>query len=210
MDVYGLIGLLFLSAVFHSGAQRSDIHPRKSVRMSTPGPKWRVIGPYEFKDAFDKVGRARTAELIQNWNSGAAHTRLMLDVILAETAKILSLHYGHDYYTLDAIMYDKKDTAHFPNENQLYVEYLAVAIEHENKSPAFPEIHKLQLFNAPLKVIIDYSTRYLADYTDIVQKADVFDDFSTQRRVLLIVGERTTADVRWDYYTYHNKKFLRI
>ena len=155
------------------------------------------ISPERFYSSFEAVAREYQPQLTQCWNSCPQYTALIRGQFLPALSKRLDLCcYGEDYYTLDAIFYSKADTTHFPSQ-WVYAESISVALEHEHDANGtFTEMHKLQLFNCPLKVLITYpysrgkneAARLLESYADIVARADVFNDISTLRRQLVIFG----------------------
>jgi hypothetical protein len=72
---------------------------------------------------------------------------------------------------------------------------ISVALEHEN-DPTYThvEMNKLQIVNAPLKVLIAYPNsrshgdKMLEGYREIVSAADIFNDISTSRPQLVRFG----------------------
>ena len=74
-------------------------------------------------------------------------------------------------------------------------------------------MNKLQLFNAPLKVLITYADEgagtetLLRRYEKIIGAADVFDDFTTLRRQLVILGTPKTVR-KWRFYAYESDGFV--
>src|SRR5437867_3737333 len=85
------------------------------------------------------------------------YTTLIRERVSPSNGSRICLHaYSSDYYTLDCVYYEQKDTKHFPVEST-YVCYLAVALEHQNfPASSRAEMNKLQLFNSPLKVLVTY------------------------------------------------------
>ncbi len=89
-------------------------------------------------------------------------------------------------------------------------------IEHENEiTTSYEEMNKLCIFNTPLKVLITYPYRngtekYLREYVDIVQRADIFGDFSTKQKHLVIFGKKEYNEVKWDFYIYINGSFVKL
>jgi hypothetical protein len=124
--------------------------------------------------------------------------------------------YNGDYYTLDAIFYDEKDVHNFP-EHTTYAKYIVIALEHENRLCGTQvEINKLQLFNAPLKVLITYSNdekekeRYLEMFKNVIKDADVFGDISTSRKQLVVFGSCDGTTTNWSFHVYRGGAFVRI
>ena len=119
----------------------------------------------------------------------------------------------YGYYSVDSVFYENLDTRNFA-AGMTYVKAISVAIEHENKAAlSCEEMHKLQLLNVPLKVLITYPSgtaqgdKLLAQYADIITGADWFGDIATHRRQLVIFGE---AMNRWRFYAYGHRGFARL
>jgi hypothetical protein len=74
-------------------------------------------------------------------------------------------------------------------------------------------MNKLQVFNAPLKVLITYSPlgaasdSLLKKYESIIKASDVFHDFATLRQLLVILGTPKTV-AEWRFYAYENDGFV--
>jgi hypothetical protein len=75
------------------------------------------------------------------------------------------------------------------------------------------EISTLQMFNAPLKVLITYvdegaeGDSLLCKYEAVIRDSDIFDDVSTLRQQLVIFGTpKTVRD--WRFYAYESDGFV--
>ncbi len=97
-----------------------------------------------------------------------------------------------------------------------YANWLSVAIEHENDaSRTHATMNKLQLFNAPLKVLITYAApgaatgSMLRRYESVIRASDVFHDFATLRQQLVILGTPKTA-AEWRFYAYEDDGFVSM
>ena len=95
-----------------------------------------------------------------------------------------------------------------------YANWVSVAIEHENDASRAQEtMNKLQLFNAPLKVLITYAPpgsatdSLLRKYENIIRASDVFNDVATLRQQLVIIGTPKTV-AQWRLYAYENDGFV--
>ena len=179
----------------------------------------KIISPVEFKQAFQIVTGQAEQEMLRRWNNGTQYTSLIRDQILPGVAQELGLqgYCEKDYYWLDAIFYEEKDTVHF--RSGTYAKYIVVALEHENlPSGTAVEVNKLQLFNTPLKVLITYAdganaATLLAKYTNILAEADIFSDFTTKRKQLIIFGppgNRLPLHINWTFHIYQNGVFIAI
>jgi len=95
-----------------------------------------------------------------------------------------------------------------------YANWISVAVEHENEAMKADEtMNKLQLFNAPLKVLITYAAdgsgteSLLRKYENIIRASDVFNDVATLRQQLVILGTPKTVG-EWRFYAYENDGFV--
>lgn len=175
--------------------------------------KLRAIEPHEFFAAFVMAATEFKEDLIKYWRSGLTQYTQTIRSILPKVASSLNLNlYNADYYTLDAVFYKEKDTEHFPPK-QTFLKSICIAFEHENAvAGSVNEMNKLQLFNAPLKVLVTYGGQesckdYLAKYAKIVANADIFLDISTHRKQLVIFGEESSGKVMWYPFTYKDGSF---
>jgi hypothetical protein len=181
----------------------------------------KIVSPIQFKEAFEKVSSEVTQELIDLWQKPKEYTKFMRSTILPRMADELCLEvYCHvDYWKLlDAIFYERKDTLHFADD-MVYAEYITIAVEFENlPRDSRIEMNKLQLFNTPLKVLITYADEataedLLAIYARIMNTSDVFSDFSTQRRQLVIFGPdpfKIANQLNWTFHIFDNGSFKSI
>jgi len=173
------------------------------------------VSPELFYSSFVALAGEYQSKLLQCWNSCPQYTALFRGEFLPGLAKRLKLCcYQKDYYTLDAVFYENADTTHF--HDGTYVEYIAVALEHENDpGDSCREMNKLQLFSCPLKVLVTYptsrgkggSTQLLEEYADIIARGDIFHDVSTLRRQLVIFG---WVGPRWEAFVYREGRFERL
>jgi hypothetical protein len=179
----------------------------------------RIVSPQEFNAAFLAVAKRRRAEVRDVWNNRPAYTDFCLgdaNGLLTSVSKRLRLQYCCQYFGIDAVMCEKVDAINFSPDYWWAAEQLTVAIEHENViAGAHQEMNKLSIFNSPLKVLITYpwvSTKndYLATYADIARRADIFNDFTTRRRHLVIFGFGPEDDVTWESYVYRLGEFVPL
>src|ERR1700727_371940 len=137
----------------------------------------------------------------------------MRSTIYPKIARHLGLSsWNKEYYTLDGMFYEERGvdaTGKFAS----YANWVAVAIEHENDASRAQEtMNKLQLFNAPLKVLITYASpgnatdSLLRKYENIIKASDVFNDVATLRQQLVIIG--TLKSLEWRMYAYENDGFV--
>jgi hypothetical protein len=171
--------------------------------------------PKDFRDAFLAVMKAQHA----NFRAAVgfeqkSYNYFMRTDIFPRIARHLGLQsWGKEYYTLDGVFYEERETEHV-RPNAAYAKWICVAIEHEiDLRTTYREMNKLQLFNVPLKVLITYAAEgieadsLLRNYERIMRAADVYDDFETKRRQLLILGTpKTVRD--WRFYSYESDGFV--
>jgi hypothetical protein len=181
----------------------------------------RRVTPTEFRDAFVNVVQVKAMQLYDQWmqHNDTDYTAFIRREILpaiAEQLRLLVWCRG-DYFHLDAVLYEEKDSEHF-RPNETWVKAVAVAIEHENASGpgTYREMNKLQLFNAPLKVLIAYTRddkqaeALLKQYGKIIRDADTFDDIATLRRQLVIFGDLPRQGRRWTFHAYEPTDFAAL
>ena len=178
------------------------------------------ISPDMFLSTFLEISNKHSQQLRDVWYRTRDYTKLMRSVVLPDVADKLGVFcYNRDYYTLDAVFYQELDTQHF-RDGWTYVKYISVALEHENDpTGTAAEMNKLQLFNAPLKVLITYpnsasqAEELLAKYGKIISESDIFGDIKTSRRQLVIFGVQAGGSDQppaWQGYTYTGSGFEPI
>ena len=176
----------------------------------------RTVQPVEFKKAFMETMEPAKSMLLKKWHGRLGEFTALMRTYFQRIAPKLQLEiYNGDYYTLDAVFYETKDTKHF-DQTTTYVHYIAIALEHENNIVgAYTEMNKLQLFNSPLKVLITYASKsehdaYLEEYSEMIKSADVFEDFSTHKKQLVVFGDEVDGQVSWYFYQFVDGKFSEI
>ena len=178
-------------------------------------PSFAPISPSAFYGAFLDVTSSHDRALSEARTHCPEFTRVMLSDIFPEIASRLGLCcYAHEYYTLDAIFYVEADSKHFGKGT--WAKYISVALEHEN-TPKWSvcEVNKLQILNAPLKVLITYprnrehASELLGQYAEIIADADPFEDIGTLRRQLVIFGFKEDI-LQWEAYAYAGRSFTPV
>jgi hypothetical protein len=173
------------------------------------------ITPREFRNAFVAVMKAehnsfRTAASFE----AKSYTYFMRSNIFPKIARHLGLlAWNKEYYSLDAMFYEERGRDNF-GKYTTYAKWISVALVHANKAAkTHEEINKLQMFNAPLKVLITYaaegadSDSLLRTYEAVIGESDVFNDIATLRQQLVIFGTpKTIRD--WRFYVYENDGFV--
>lgn len=173
------------------------------------------VTPRDFRNAFVAVMKSehdsfRTAIGFET----KSYNYYMRSTIYPRIARHLGLlAWNKEYYTLDGMFYEERgidNTGKFAS----YANWVSVAIEHENDaSQAQETMNKLQLFNAPLKVLITYAAlgpatdSLLQKYESIIKASDVFNDVATLRQQLVVLGTPKTV-AEWRFYAYENGGFV--
>ncbi|HEX4151422.1 MAG TPA: hypothetical protein VHY75_04350 [Steroidobacteraceae bacterium] len=173
------------------------------------------VTPRDFRNAFVAVMKSehdsfRTAVGFET----KSYNYFMRSNIFPKIARYLGLlAWNKDYCTLDGMFYEERgrDSS---GKFTAYVKWIAVALQHANKpTNTHEEINKLQIFNAPLKVLITYAAEgeeaeaLLQRYEAVIRDSDVFDDIATLRQQLVILGTpRTARD--WQFYVYERDGFV--
>jgi hypothetical protein len=173
------------------------------------------ITPRDFRDAFVAVMSAeRDSFATAIGFETKSYNYYMRTTIYPKIARRLGLQcWNKEYYTLDGMLYEERgidNTGKFAS----YANWVSVAIEHENDaSQAHETMNKLQLFNAPLKVLITYTPvgqatdSLLRKYENIIKASDVFNDVATLRQQMVILGT-AKAVAEWRLYAYENDGFV--
>jgi len=175
------------------------------------------ITPQQFNAAFIAAASVAKDEVFGLFDDKKPYTRLMFDRVLPDVAVRLGISIYNDcYYYLDSIFYTGLDHEHFA-PTSYYAKHVSIALEHEHDVHGTAvEMNKLQLFNTPLKVLITYAQtvnerqRYLDRYHRIVREADVFGDFATLRRQLVIFGTSNESTVNWHSFVYESSGFTPL
>jgi hypothetical protein len=173
------------------------------------------ITPRDFRNAFVAVMKSehdnfRTALGFEN----KSYNYFMRTNIYPKIARHLNLlSWNKEYHTLNGMFYEERGTDSADNYTA-FAKWVSVAIEHDNNgSKSLEAISKLQLFNAPLKVLITYAVegpdteRLLRKYEKVMSDADVLNDFATLRQQLLIIGTPKIIK-KWRFYAYESDGFV--
>lgn len=175
------------------------------------------ITPRQFKQSFLKAVTTAASDVVTLWDVRRDFTALMLDVIFPNIALDLGIFvYSANYYYLDSIFYSERDSDHFA-PSSTYAKCINIAVEHEHDiTGTAVEMNKLQLFNAPLKVLITYAQTsslrefYLDRYAKIIRSADVFGDIATHRRQVVVFGSLPETCAVWHFYEYEATGFREV
>jgi hypothetical protein len=178
-------------------------------------PSMHKITPRDFRNAFTEVMKSQRASFREAVGfETKSYNYFMRSSIYPLIARRLGLSaWKTEYYTLDGMFYEERgtdDTGRYAN----FANWVSVAIEHQNDAAkAHETMNKLQLFNAPLKVLISYASSgpatdsLLRKYEGIIKASDVFQDVATLRQQLVILGTPKTV-AEWRFYAYENDGFV--
>ncbi len=175
----------------------------------------KTITPRDFRNAFVEVMKSEQANFRAAVTFEAkSFTYFMRSNIFPKLARRLELlAWTRDYYALDGMFYEERgrDNA---GKFTTYAKWISVALEHATRpSRTHEEINKLQMFNAPLKVLITYVTEgaeteaLLGKYEAVISDADVFNDIATLRKQLVILGSPQAVG-QWRFYVYESDGFV--
>ena len=175
------------------------------------------ITPQQFKDAFLQAVSNEQSRLLELWYAKGEYTQFVKSTVLRDIGQHIGLNtYSHEYWYLDCIYYESFDLEHFSAKSS-FAHYIAVALEHENDlTSTYVEMNRLSTFNTPLKVLITYAQTpaeralYLEHYTKILRAADIFGDFATQKRQLVIFGSENGTTASWHFYVYEASGFQEL
>jgi len=173
------------------------------------------VTPREFRNAFLAVLKAehdsfRTAVGFE----AKSYAYFMRSNIFPKIAKHLGLMvWNKEYYGLSCAFYEERGTDHYGKYTG-YAKWISVALEHHgNPATSHEDINKLQMFNAPLKVLISYAAEgpegdgLLRKYEAIIRDSDVFNDIAGLRKQLVVFG--TPKALReWRFYVYESDGFV--
>jgi hypothetical protein len=173
------------------------------------------ITPREFRNAFEAVMKAEHASFRTAAGFEAKSYRyFMYSNIFPRIARHLGLMtWNKEYYALDAMFYEERGRDNF-GKYTAYAKWISVALEHAIKpTKTHEEINKLQMYNAPLKVLITYaaegaeSDSLLRKYEEVINESDLFGDIATLRQQLVIIGTPRTLR-EWHFYVYESDGFV--
>ncbi|MGD0494319.1 MAG: hypothetical protein ABSC32_22595 [Steroidobacteraceae bacterium] len=175
----------------------------------------KIITPRDFRNAFDAVLKAERSNFQAAVTFEAkSYAYFVRSNIFPKIARHLGLlAWNKNYHALDGMFYEERGRDN-SGKYTTYAKWISVALEHANRpSKTHEEINKLQMFNAPLKVLITYvaegdeTESLLHKYETIIGESDVFNDIATLRKQLVILG--TPQAVRdWRFYVYESDGFV--
>jgi hypothetical protein len=173
--------------------------------------------PSDFYAAFLRIVNRERVALTEGWSSNLRHTAVMFERIVPAVADEIGMSYYIPYFGIDTIFCHEFDVINFRNPNlRCPAKYISVALEHENGcDTAAEEMNRLQIYNAPLTVLITYpypqtdagGAKLLDKYAGIVRDADVFGNASTERKQLAIFGY---PGQRWEAFVYADGTFTPL
>jgi len=175
----------------------------------------KTITPREFRNAFIAVLKAEHSDFSAAVSFEAkSYSYFMRSDIFPKVARQLGLlAWNKEYYSLDGMFYEERGRDN-SGKFTSYAKWISVALEHAARpSKTHEEINKLQIFSAPLKVLITYvaegaeTESLLSKYEAIIRDADTFNDIATLRKQLVILGS-PQAVREWRFYAYESDGFV--
>lgn len=189
--------------------------PEHSIGDAPAVSSMKTISPRDFRNAFVAVMKAEHDNFRAAVSFEAkSFTYFMRSNIFPKVARQLGLMaWNKDYYALDGMFYEERGRDN-SGKFTTYAKWISVALEHASRpSRTHEEINKLQMFNAPLKVFITYvaegaeTESLLSKYETVIRDADAFNDISTLRKQLVILGA-PQAVREWRFYVYESDGFV--
>jgi len=173
--------------------------------------------PNEFLISWRKHAKVIEGELFHNWKNLSEYTSLIQNnenCLLAGISKDLGLEYRREYYSIDAVFYDKyNDKVPNLNENWVWLRNIKIAFEHEHDSTStYQEISHLAITNCELRVLVTYpwmeEDKLLKSYTEIIRRNTTL---QADNSFLVIFGyEDNGQKVAWDAFIYRDKKWYKL
>lgn len=174
-----------------------------------------------FFQCWKDVCSANEQELIANWNNSAAYTKCILadkkDGIINIIAKELGKFAYFEYYSIDAVLYDKDDFIDGKRLKGPRAEYflkrIQLAFEHENDpNTIYKEISHLLTTNASHRVLVTYScTPDPEDMKSHIEKqADNTSDIDTEILVIVGFADKEIKQINWNGYKLKNGNAVKI
>ena len=170
-----------------------------------------MVSPAEFVAHFHAIVRAEEKQLDDLWwTSNPGYTEKFLAPpagIFPQIANGLGFEYRREKARMDAMLYEPING----------VRRISVAVEHEHDADKTDhnELWRLSLLNVPLKVLVTYpnygeQALLLSRYANVIQAADLFQDFDRLRRQLVVFGfsDEPGAPIDWRYYSYSKTGFV--
>lgn len=173
-----------------------------------------------FFEIWKNVVLINSQRLKDNWQNANKFTSLIKgeeNSILSSIGKILNLEvYESDYYSLDAIFYDKDDLCPKIKENTFWLRNIKIAFEHENafNLKLCEEISHLIITNCDLRVLVTYPNseeegeEILVYFSDIIKGNRKEKEFSENEEILVIFGYE--SDFVWNGYIYNTNGWINI
>ena len=146
-------------------------------------------------------------KLLEAWNSSRDYTRLVINEhsVIKGTADRLNLCcYPYEYYSLDAVLYQKEHRV--PGTEGCWLRDISVAFEHENvyDRNLFQEVAHLLITRCNLRVLVTYSWvdsngNNILDYLhNIIDGSNAADAINTANSFLMIFGSNKGGAISWE------------
>jgi hypothetical protein len=182
-----------------------------------------MIRSIDFFSAWLHAVNAHRAELKKIWRKRSSFTNFIKgdnNTILKQVSVTLGLScYPKDYYSMDAVFYNKEDRVPETPENSYWFHDIHIAFEHENEfnRNLYQEVAHLLLLNAQLHVLVTYPDGGL-DYTPTIEIMEYLHRIISTNRQSTAISENENflvifgyeADMVWEGYVYKKNGWKQI
>ncbi|QCX38659.1 hypothetical protein FF125_09520 [Aureibaculum algae] len=172
----------------------------------------------DFYNTWKEKVTNRKEEMLKVWRKNKELTLFIKgseNSIIDEIANHFGLlSYEQDYYSIDAILYEKDNLTPKIKANTFWFRDIKVAFEHENnfKSGLYQEISHLLITNCELKVLVaypDYEPDNELEYLhEIIKGTRHSKELSEKENFLIIFGYETGFE--WEGYIYKENNWKKI
>lgn len=171
---------------------------------------------YTWLKVINKPERFETLKRI--WRDNTSYTNEIItreNSVIEEVGKLLNLEcYDRNYYSLDAILYNKSDKIPNIKENTYWFKDIEVAFEHENNynNNLYQEVAHLLITRCNLRVLVtypQYEKEPVSDYLhEIISSCSIATEISKKENFLLIFGYEKGHE--WEGWIYKKNKWKLI
>ena len=172
-----------------------------------------------FFQAWIKVTTAWHDQLVESWQDYAGYTNLIINdySVISEVATQLNLLcYPHEYYALDAVLYEQHQIVPRTDQHTCWLREISVAFENENyfNHELYQEVAHLMLTQCDLRVLVTYSwaqvdqgkvtgDNHILNYLhEIIDGCRLASSIDVNQSFLLILGEQFNGKISWQGLVY--------
>lgn len=180
-----------------------------------------VTSYYFYKRWLQVVNEPTRAETLKSiWQSNAAYTNEIItkdNSVLDEVGKLLSLEcYERNYYSLDAIFYNKSDKVPETKENTYWFKDIEIAFEHENafNKNLYQEVAHLLITRCNLRVLVAYPNKNkepIVNYLhEVISSCSIASEIAKKENFLIIFGYCYDNVYEWEGWVYARTHWKKI